>query len=133
MIVLSNSATQTLAPGQSMTFDLTVLHTGCAECHRQGSSGIKLRNQGIYELMFHGNIGATAVGTASLRLKAGGEDLPETTMIATVDTVGALYNVSTATLLKNCCGDNDRITVTNVGTTSVVIAPNSSFIAKRLA
>lgn len=133
MIVLSNSATQTLAPGQSITFDLTVLHTGCAECHRQGSSAIKLRSQGIYELMFHGNIGATAVGTASLRLRAGGEDLPETTMIATVGAVGALYNVSAATLLKNCCEDIDRITVTNVGTTSVVVAPNSSFIAKRLA
>lgn len=133
MIVLSNSDTLTLAPGDSVTFDLTVLHTGCAECHRQGSPAIKLKNRGVYELMFHGNIGATAVGTASLRMQAGGEDLPDTTMIATVDTVGALYNVSAATLLKNCCGDYDRITVTNIGTTSVVIAPNSSFIAKRVA
>lgn len=133
MIVLSNSETQTLAPGQSIAFDLEVLHTGCAECHREGSSSIKLKNQGIYELMFHANIGATAVGTASLQMEVGGEALPETSMIATVDTVGALYNVSAATLLKNCCGDYDRVTVTNVGTTSVVVSPNSSFIAKRLA
>lgn len=133
MIVLSNSETQTLAPGQSIAFNLEVLHTGCAECHREGSSSIKLKNQGIYELMFHANIGATAVGTAALQMEVGGEALPETSMIATVDTVGALYNVSAATLLKNCCGDYDRITVTNVGTTSVVVSPNSSFIAKRLA
>ena len=133
MIVLSNSATQTLAPGQSITFDLTVLHSGCAECHRQGSSAIKLRNRGIYELHFNGNIGATAVGTASLQMQAGGENLPETTMIATVATVGALYNVSAETLLRNCCGDNDRITITNIGTTSVVVSPNASFIAKRVA
>lgn len=133
MIVLSNSDTLTLAPGDSVTFDLTVLHTGCAECHREGSSSIKLKNQGIYELMFHANIGATAVGTAALQMEVGGEALPETSMIATVDTVGALYNVSAATLLKNCCGDYDRVTVTNVGTTSVVVSPNSSFIAKRLA
>ena len=133
MIVLSNSETQTLAPGQSITFDLEVLHTGCAECHRKGSSAIKLRNQGIYELHFNGNIGATAVGTAALRMRAGGEDLPETSMIATVGAVGALYDVSATTLFKNYCGDADRITVTNVGTTSVVVAPNTAFLAKRVA
>ena len=133
MILLSNNATQTIAPGESITFDLELLHTGCSECHRQGSSAVKLRKQGIYELHFNGNIGATAVGTAALQMEAGGEAIADTSMIATVGTVGALYNVSATTLIKNCCGDYDRITVTNVGTTTITLAPNSAFFAKRVA
>ena len=133
MILLSNNATQTIAPGESITFDLVPLHTGCSECHRQGSSSIKLRKQGIYELHFNGNIGATAVVTAALQMEAGGEPIQDTSMIATVDTVGSLYNVSATTLIKNCCGDYDRITVTNVGTTTITLAPNSAFFAKRVA
>lgn len=133
MILLSNNATQTIAPGESITFDLELLHTGCSECHRQGSPAVKLRKQGIYELHFNGNIGATAVGTAALQMEAGGEAIADTSMIATVGTVGALYNVSATTLIKNCCGDYDRITVTNVGTTTITLAPNSAFFAKRVA
>lgn len=133
MIELSNSATQTLQPGQSIAFDLTKLHTGCAECHRQGSSAIKLRCRGIYNLEFHANIGGAVVGTVQLQMEAGGEVLPETTMIVTEDTVGSLTNVSASTLYQNCCGDYDRITITNTGTIAAVIAPNSAFIVKRVA
>ena len=133
MIVLSNSAQQTLEPGQSMTFDLTKLHTGCAECHREGSSAVKLRCKGIYELEFHANVGGSVVGTVALQMEIGCEVLPETTMIVTEDTVGSLTNVSAGTLVKNCCGDYDRVTITNTGTVAAVIAPNSAFIVKRVA
>ena len=133
MILLSNMATQTIQPGESITFDLELLHTGCAECHRQGSSAIKLKCQGIYELHFHGNVGGSAVGTVQLQMEAGGEVLPETTMIVTEDTVGSLENVSVTTLIRNCCGDYDRITVTNTGTIPAVIDANSAFFAKRIA
>ena len=133
MIELSNSATQTLQPGQSIAFDLTKLHTGCAECHRQGSSAVKLRCRGIYNLEFHANIGGAVVGTVQLQMEAGGEVLPETTMIVTEDTVGSLTNVSAGTLYQNCCGDYDRITITNTGTIAAVIAPTSAFIVKRVA
>ena len=34
MIQVSNSTTQTLAPGQSLTFDSVLLKSGCAEAHR---------------------------------------------------------------------------------------------------
>ena len=133
MIVLSNSAQQTLQPGQSLTFDLVKLHTGNGECHREGSSAVKLRCKGIYELEFHANVGGSAVGTVALQMEAGGEVLPETTMIVTEDTVGSLTNVSAGTLVRNCCGDYDKITVTNTGTVAAVVAPNSSFIVKRVA
>lgn len=40
---------------------------------------------------------------------------------------------STEELIKNCCGDYDRITVTNTGTADVTVAANSAFIVRRLA
>lgn len=45
----------------------------------------------------------------------------------------ASNNVATSTLIKNCCGDYDRITVTNNGTADVTVAANSAFIVRRLA
>lgn len=133
MILLSNSATQTIQPGEAMAFDLEKTKTGCSECHRQGSSAIKLRKCGIYELMFTGNVGGAAVGTVQLQMEAGGEVLPETTIIVTEDTVGSLDNVTAHTFFKNCCGDYDRITLVNTGTIAAVVDANSAFSAKRLA
>lgn len=133
MILLSNSATQTIQPGEAMTFDLEKIKTGCSECHRQGSSAIKLRKCGIYELMFTGNVGGAAVGTVQLQMEAGGEVLPETTIIVTEDTVGSLDNVAAHTFFKNCCVDYDRITLVNTGTVAAVVDANSAFSAKRLA
>lgn len=133
MILLSNSATQTIQPGEAMTFDLEKIKTGCSECHRQGSSAIKLRKCGIYELMFTGNVGGAAVGTVQLQMETGGEVLPETTIIVTEDTVGSLDNVTAHTFFKNCCGDYDRITLVNTGTIAAVVDANSAFSAKRLA
>lgn len=133
MILLSNSATQTIQPGEAMTFDLEKTKTGCSECHRQGSSAIKLRKCGIYELMFTGNVGGAAVGTVQLQMEAGGEVLPETTIIVTEDTVGSLDNVAAHTFFKNYCGDYDRITLVNTGTIAAVVDANSAFSAKRLA
>ena len=133
MILLSNSATQTIQPGEAMTFDLEKIKTGCSACHHQGSSAIKLRKCGIYELMFTGNVGGAAVGTVQLQMEAGGEVLPETTIIVTEDTVGSLDNVAAHTFFKNCCGDYDRITLVNTGTIAAVVDANSAFSAKRLA
>ena len=132
MILLSNSTTQTVQPGEAITFDLERFKSGCCECHRQGSSAIKLKKCGVYELMFTGNVGGAAVGTVQLQMEAGGEVLPETTIIVTEDTVGSLDNVVTHTFFRNCCGDYDRITIVNTGTVAAVIDANSAFTAKRL-
>ena len=132
MILLSNSTTQTVQPGEAITFDLERFKSGCCECHRQGSSAIKLKKCGVYELMFTGNVGGAAVGTVQLQMEAGGEVLPETTIIVTEDTVGSLDNVAAHTLFRNCCGDYDRITIVNTGTVAAVIDANSAFTAKRL-
>lgn len=131
MIVLSNSQQQTLLPGQALTFDLVKLHSGCGECHREGSSAVKMRCSGIYELSFHANIGGTVVGPVQLALQVGGETLQETTMISTVTTVGDLNNVGAETRVRNCCGDYDRVTVVNTGTSDVVVGPNTALVIGR--
>ena len=75
MIVLSNSTEQTLSPGQSLTFDLVKLHTGCAERHRPGTGSVKLRCNGVYEVYFGGNIGGHASGLAQLLVELCGDPL----------------------------------------------------------
>lgn len=131
MIVLSNSQQQTLLPGQALTFDIVKLHSGCGECHREGSSTVKMKCSGIYELVFHANIGATVVGPVQLALQVGGETLLETTMISTAAAVGDLNNVGAETRVRNCCGDYDRVTVVNTGTGDVVVGANAALVVGR--
>lgn len=131
MIVLSNSASQTLAPGATITFDDVLLHTGCGECHRQNTGSVKLRANGIYEVNFSANIsGATASGPAQLVITIGESPLLETTMQSSVT---GFNNVSTSTAVKNCCGDYDRVAVKNSGTTTITVGPNSVFFIKRVS
>lgn len=131
MILLSNSDNVTVQPGQAVTFDLVKLKSGNGECHRPGSSAIKLRCNGIYDLHFHGNLGGAAVGTVQLQMEAGGEVIPESTIILTEDTVGSLNNVSVTVPFKNCCADYDKITIVNTGTIAAVIGANAAFYVSR--
>lgn len=133
MIVLSNSEEQTVLPGQAIVFDITRMHSGCGEFHRQGSSAVKMKQSGIYEISFHGNIGGTSAGEVQLSIETGGEVLPETTMISTVSASGDFNNVGAETRVRNFCSDYDRITVVNTGTTDVIVGANAALIVGRRA
>ncbi len=135
MIILSNTTEQTIQAGQSITFNNKILHTGCAECHRANTGSVKMRaNNGIYVVSFSGNIGgATAATAVQLSIQIGGETLPETTMISVPAAANDLNNVATATVLRNCCGDYDRLTVVNTGTEPVIVGANSAFTVRRVA
>lgn len=134
MIILSNSIAQTLMPGQSATFDMEILKTGCAECHRTNSGSVNLAaKNAIYEINFTGNIGATEEGSCQLGISYENSTLLETTMEATSAAAGDLYNVSCKTALKTCCCDNGYITVTNIGTTELNLSNNSCLFIKRIA
>lgn len=63
----------------------------------------------------------------------GGETLPETTMISVPAAANDLNNVSTTTILRNCCGDYDRLTVVNTGTVPVIVDANTAFAVRRVA
>ena len=116
------------------TFNTVVLHTGNGECHRPGTSSVKMKCNGIYELFFAGNISATTETTqVEIAIQVGGETLPETRMISMSEAAGDLNNVSTKTGWKNTCCDYDRVTITNIGTVPVNIGANPTFFVKRLA
>lgn len=133
MILLSNAMAQTVPVGGTITFDRVILHTGCGESHRRGTSGVRMRNNGIYEIHFAGNIASPTAGTpVQLSFDLSGETLPETTMIATASAANAFNNVATATLVKNQCGDYDRVSVKNTGTAPVIVDANTAFFVKRL-
>lgn len=134
MIELSNTAAQTIAPGQSLTFDTVLLKTGCAEAHRSNSGIITLKADcAVYEIHFAANISATAAGAAQLAISLDGEPLIETTMINTISTAGDPDNAATATLVKTGCGCCGKISVTNTGTTSVIVSANPALFVKRVA
>lgn len=134
MIVLSNANAQTIQPGQAITFNVKILRTGCNECHRENTGSVKMRAAGIYVVSFSGNIGgATAATPVQLSIQIGGETLPETTMISVSAAANDLNNVSTTTILRNCCGDYDRLTVVNTGTVPVIVDANTAFAIRRVA
>lgn len=133
MIVLSNTAQQTLASGQSIIFDMTVLHTGCGEFHRRNSSQVNLRASGLYEIHFSGAIAGTSGDALQLAIKLDGEALPETTMMSMGTATTSFNTVATSTLVRNCCGTADTITVSNTGTTSITLSANTSFFIKRVS
>lgn len=133
MIILTNTASQELAPGQSLTFDTEILHTGCAECHRIGSGAVTLRQQqAIYEVHFSANVGATAPGVAQLAIDINGSPLIETTMVSTTAAAGDVNNVAKDTAIRTCCCGPETCTITNTGETTVIVENPSLFI-KRVA
>lgn len=133
MIVLSNSAAQTIGVGQSIIFNTVVTKTGCAEHHRGNSGSVQLcANNGIYSLAFTGNV-TNPSGTAAVQLAitSSGDVLQETTMISTA-AQSVFNNVSAKTYIKtSCCGSDNRISVTNTGTVPLTIAPNCALAIKR--
>ena len=134
MIVLSNSVAQTLAPGQSATFDTVVLKAGNAECFRPNSGAVRLRfNDSIYEASFGANIGATEAGDAQIAIFYDGSPMLETTMISATATAGDLNNVYRKTPVKNCCCNSGAVTIVNTGTTTVTIGANPLLYVRRVA
>lgn len=134
MIELTNTVAQTIQPGQSVTFNTVVLHTGCGECYRRNTPSVKLRANGIYEVSFSGNISGTTAGTpVQLAIALGGIALPETVMVSTPAAANAFNNVSTGTFVQNTCGDYDRVTVVNTGTVPVLLSANMNFRVRRMS
>lgn len=133
MIILTDSVSQELAPGQSLIFDTEILHTGCAECHRIGSGAVTMRMQNaIYEIHFSANIGATAPGVAQMAIDINGSPLVETTMISTTAAAGDVNNVAKDTAIKTCCCGPETCTIVNTGETTIVVENPTLFI-KRVA
>lgn len=148
MIVLSNSAVEVIPVGGTVTFNLTVIHTGCdrngcggSEYHRQGSGAVRLRGRGnrcgqasIFDLSFYGNVTSGTAGTeVQLAMTIDGTPLAETAMIETIGTANSYQNLAARTYLKVCPGEDVTLSVTNTGTEPVTIDANAAFTARRIA
>ena len=130
MVVLSNTAAQTLQPGQALAFDRLVTRSscGCNECARSGGP-VGLQSAGTYRITFHGNVtgvtGATAALPVELSISVGGAPLVETEMIYTPAAADAVSNVGTETYVRTC-GSGNNVTVTNTGENPIVVSPNTA-------
>lgn len=135
MIVLSNTSEQVVPVGQTLTFNTVIHKTGCAEGYRVGTGAVKLRaNNAIYELSFNANVtGETAAAPVQLAMSISGATLPETTMIYTPAVAGAIGNIASSTLIKNCCDDYDRITIVNNGLDPITVGANCCLFIKRIS
>lgn len=133
MLAITNTAEQTVAAGGTVSLPTKLIKTGCRECFRTGSNSIKMRANGLYEIGFNANIGGTAAGAVQLQLELGGVPEAETLMITTTATAGDLENVSCKTFIVNCCGDFDRVTVVNTGTTSLTVGANPVLYVREVA
>lgn len=131
MIVLSNTAAQTIQPGAAATFDVVKLHTGCGEFHRAGSGSVRLR-AGLYAFEFTGNVGGAAGTRPNLAIAVDGDPLPETTMAETVALATDAHNVHASTKFCNRFGGS-TVTVVNTGSTPVELAANPALVVKREA
>lgn len=123
MLILTNTGSQALAPGQSVVYNLVILHMGRGECYREGSGSVVLgQRNALYEIDFGANIGATtAASQAQLDIMLNGSPLVETTMISTTAAIGDLNNVSRHTTIRTCCCCPETITITNTGETTVTV------------
>lgn len=132
MILVSNTAEQTLEVGQSLTFN-TFAQSGCGESFRNNSGSVGLTCSGFYEVSFNANVGGTtAAAPVQLSIEIGGSPLVETTMISTPAAVGDLNNVAATTLVQTKPRVGNNITVTNTGANPIVIGANPSLAIRHL-
>lgn len=135
MTELTNTVAQTIQPGQAVTFNKVLVHTGCSECFdaRVPFSVKLLGKGGLYEVEFSGNIASSTAATpVQLAIALGSVGLAETVMVSTVSAANAFNNVSTGTYVRNNCCDNDRITVINTGTSPVLLSANMNLRIRRV-
>lgn len=134
MIELRNATSQTLQPGQALTFNGDVTKTGCDVCfNRQIPTSAKLKNScALYKLEFSGNVASPTAGAATqLAIAVNGTPLVETAMNSTPSTANVLNNVGTGTYYRPGCADLNRISVINAGTVPVTVAQNSNLRISR--
>lgn len=134
MINLTNTTEQVLLPGQSITFDLVLLHTGCcpkAERHRTGSANVELVRGDIFNIDFSANIAGEAAGALQLNVMIDGEALPESTMISTPAAANELNNVARPGIKVRRLGCSNTVSVRNTGTTNIILPAKSALLSIR--
>lgn len=129
MIVLSNTAAQTIQPGESVVFNRVVQRSGCDTLWSCGTGPLHIKC-GIYALEFTGNVGGAAATQPNLAITVDGVTLPETTMTVTTALDTDTFNVHASTRRRNCFAGS-VVGVKNVGTTPVTLQANPALVVER--
>lgn len=135
MIELTNSIEQTVNIDDRVLFDRVIVHSGCAERHRDGSGAVTLTKPGKYKVTFSGNIAVPTGGTldeVSLALTVDGDVLSGTVMRATPAAVTEFFNVATDRIVDVYCGTSVTIAVENYGEVAVLV-DNPNLLVVRVA
>lgn len=129
MIVLSNTAAQTIQPGENVVFNTVVQRSGCDTLWQCGSGPLHIKC-GIYDIEFTGNVGGAAATQPNLVITIDGTALPETRMTETSALATDVHNVHASTRRRNCFG-GAVVNVRNVGTTPVTLQANPALVVER--
>lgn len=129
MLVLSNTAAQTLAAGQSLTFNAIKQSGRCKSelVNGSGTSAVFLKDGGMYLVDFTGTVtGTTAAAPVQLQLQVNGAPLTETLREVTITAAGDLHNMAFGTAVSTAgpCGfdiGSPSITVTNTGANPITV------------
>lgn len=134
MLELTNTAAQTIAVGQTVTFDNVIFNSKCNknEFFRLGTGSVQVV-PGTYKVSFGANVsGATAGTPVQLNIAYNDSPLPETTMISTPSAADALNSVYRDTILQvPCLTGSGTFKVTNTGTTDITIGANPTLTVVR--
>lgn len=142
MIVLSNSIVQVVPVGETLAFDITLLHTGCrhdgyggAEYYDEKSSNVKLRKPGIYEISFGANVTSTKTGDEiQFSIYVNGSPIESSTMVQTISKDNSFENIAKTIPVR--IGKEDDVTVTVVNTSATataIVDSNPSLYIRRIA
>ena len=135
MIQLITTTEQTLAPGQSITFEqYTQTKNSCCSMGRVTPSSLVLKQNGIYQVSFGANIGGpTAATPVQLSIEVAGSPVSGGTMMSTPAATTDFNSVSRMIPVVNGCGYAVTVTVTNSGANSVIVAPGAVLSVTRIA
>lgn len=118
-----NSVNQTVAVGENVRFDTTVIEPCPVVTHRKGSGLFNIKGGHKFIVAFSANLaGATAETELDLAISVNGEPLPYTTMASTPAVVDLFNSVSVVTEIVTPCNCCTQISIENIGTTPVTVA-----------
>lgn len=137
MINSVNVPAQSVLKDGNILFGVDRVRTKSCQCggwieHDAGSGLFTIIKPGIYEISFNANISLAAPGVASMSIKANGEGIGGTNMLANIVTANTLVNISSSTLVQIPCGTSKTISVGN-NTALTETVQDANIIIKRIA
>lgn len=129
MIVVTNSAAQTVQPGEDVVFSQVSQRCGC-DTFFQGAGPLHIKC-GEYQIAFTANVGGAAGTQANLAVTVDGAVVPESLMVATVAANADVHNVHCLIVRRNCI-PGSVVGVRNTGTTPVTVQAYPALAVERI-